>query len=130
MMAPYRVTSSEYASRIRALLGKGGITIGFPRKQRDRWILLHAAARSFGLDERLTEIEATQRIGGFLMSNAPHWRVDRVTIRRALVDEGFLDRDSGGVAYRKSDRYERRVRFDEAPEIEKIIGSFDAPPAG
>jgi hypothetical protein len=116
------VTATEYASRIRALLRKGGVTSGFPRRARDRWILLHAIARGFGADERLSEIEATQRIGTFLLGAGRHWRIDRVSVRRELVDEGFLDRDPNGADYRVSRRHEQRVRFEVAPAIETLLG--------
>jgi hypothetical protein len=121
-MAIESVTATEYVSRIRALLGRSGITAGFPRRARDRRILLHAIASRFDPDERLGEIEATQRIGGFLVTAAAPWRMDRVNLRRALVDEGFLDRDPGGANYRRSDRYQRRIRFEEVPAIEAILG--------
>lgn len=120
------VGAAEYASRFRALLGRGGLVTGFPRRQRDRWILLHAIARGFRLDERLSEIEATGRIGSFLLQACPHWRMDRVTLRRALVDEGFLDRDSGGSNYRRSVRHAARVRFEGPPELEDLLKRFEA----
>lgn len=120
---PEVVTAAAYASRLRALLRKGGLDVGFPRRVSDRWILLHAIARRFAAGECLTEIEATQRIGSFLTSVAPYWRTDRVTLRRALVDEGFLDREPNGRDYRPSRRHEDRVRFEDVPEIEDILGS-------
>jgi hypothetical protein len=116
------VNASEYASRVRALLGKGGVSVGFPRKTVDRRILLHAVARGFREGERLTEIQATQRIGAFLTQFAPHWRMDRVSIRRELVDEGFLDRETNGTDYRVSSRYRERVRFEDAPDVAEILG--------
>ena len=42
--------------------------------------------------------------------------LDAVTLRRALVDEGFVDRDPAGRDYRASRRHERFVRFDEVPD--------------
>ena len=95
-----------------ALLGRGGITTGFPRKRRDLWIVLQAIAARFAPDERLSEIDATQRIGGFLLESGGSWEMDRATLRRALVDEGFLDRDADGKNYRRSERYREQVRFE------------------
>jgi hypothetical protein len=120
-----KVTPAEYASRLRALLRKGGITNGLPRKTRDRLILLHAIAQEFAPDDRMTEIEATARIGAFLTARCPHWHIDRVTLRRALVDDGFLDRDSNGAEYRRSPRHESKLAFESPPAIESILG---APP--
>jgi hypothetical protein len=111
---PENIPAAECEHRLRTLLGKDGITAGFPRKQRDRWILLHAIASRFDPEERLSEIEATRRIGSFLLDSAPHWRIDRVNLRRALVDEGFLDREPDGSDYRRSTRHRRRVTFETA----------------
>ncbi len=119
---PLVVGAEEYARRLRALLGKGGITNGFPRRARDRWILLHAVAEYFGSEEHLSEIEATGRIGGFLLEWAPRWRIDRVSIRRELVDGGFLDRDSDGRDYRRSRRHEARIAFEAVPRASEAMG--------
>jgi hypothetical protein len=108
-----RVGAEEYARRLRALLGPGGADAGFPRRQKDRWILLHAIARAFGEDERLTEKQATARIQDFLLGPGRRLGLDAVSLRRALVDDGFVDRDDNGRDYRASRRHERRVVFDE-----------------
>jgi len=39
-------------------------------------------------------------------------KVDPVTIRRELIDGGFLERDPAGTAYKRSDRYLRTFIFD------------------
>src|SRR5436190_23581879 len=93
---PPVVEPEEYRRRLCALLGRGGLGNGFPRKRRDQWILLHAIAQRFTPGEVLGEIEATGRIGDFLMRFAPDWRMDRATLRRALIDDGFLDRHADG----------------------------------
>jgi hypothetical protein len=108
------IGAADYARRLRVVLapGSGG---GLPRRQRDRWILLHAIASTFREDERLTEKAATERIQDFLLARAPRLETDAVTLRRALVDEGFVDRDPAGRDYRPSRRHEARVRFSESP---------------
>jgi hypothetical protein len=40
---------------------------------------------------------------------------DAVTLRRELVDEGFLERDGYGREYKVSRAYERNIRFEEVP---------------
>lgn len=107
------IAMDESARRLRAILGHG-TSGGMPRRRRDRWILLRAIARAFGSDERLTEKEATARIQDFLLGPGAHLEVDAVSLRRALVDEGFVDRDPAGRDYRASSRHERFVRFDGA----------------
>lgn len=108
------IGADDYARRLRVVLGHGSGG-GLPRRQRDRWILLHAIARTFRNGELLAEKAATERIQDFLMTHGPRLETDAVTLRRALVDEGFVDRDSNGRDYRPSRRHEARVRFAESP---------------
>ena len=121
-MTPIKVSAEEYARRIRALLGRGGLSHALPRRERDRWIVLHAIARRFPPSELLSEPDANARIADFLLGPGRHLEIDRVSLRRALVDDGFLDRDPAGHSYRPSSRHERRVQFEEAPEVEAILG--------
>jgi len=124
--APLVIGADFYASRLRAVLGTGGAW-GLPRRERDRWILLHAIARRFRADESLGEKEATARIQDFLLAHAPARGLDAVTLRRALVDEGFVDRDDHGRDYRASRRHERRVRFDGAmPGVAEALAARPA----
>jgi len=104
------------------LLGPGGLTVGLPRRQRDRWILLRAVALQFGPGERLDEVSATARIGEFLSLSGISWGIDRASLRRALIDEGFLEREASGADYRLSLRHCRRVVFEDgAPAVADIL---------
>jgi hypothetical protein len=104
------ITADECARRLPAIVGPG-CAGGFPRRRRDRWILLHEIAGAFGPDERLSEKDATARIQNFLLGPGANLDLDAVTLRRALVDEGFVDRDPAGRDYRASSAHERLVRF-------------------
>lgn len=127
--APLEVGAADYASRLRATLGPGRAP-GLPRRQRDRWILLHAVARGFRDGEPLDERQATARIEDFLLRHGRNLGLDAVTLRRLLVDEGFLDRDEWGRDYRPSRRHERRVRFAGAmPGVGEALAG-GAPPGG
>jgi hypothetical protein len=108
---PVVIDAEEYARRLRVMLGPG-TSGGLPRRQRDRWILLHAIAAKFGENDRLSEKEATARIQDFLMGREDSLGLDAVTLRRALVDYGFIDRDDHGRDYRRSKRHERWVRVE------------------
>jgi hypothetical protein len=120
--APVRIGPDEYARRIRALLSRGGLSNALPRRERDRWILFHAIARRFARNEQLSEREADARIADFLLGPGHFLEFDRVTLRRALVDEGFVDRDPAGHSYRASNRHLRRVEFTDAPGVEVVLG--------
>ena len=121
------VTPQDYVSRLRAVLGPG-CGGGFPRRQKDRLILLHAIGRTFREDERLSEKDANARIEDFLLVNGTHLELDAVSLRRALVDDGFVDRDPAGRDYRASHRYERRIRFQgEMPDVTEALAPRPLP---
>ena len=123
------IGARDYATRLRVTLSPGR-SGGWPRRYRDRYILLHAIARAFREDERLTEREATERIQDFVVRHGEHLALDCVTLRRALIDEGFMDRDSNGRDYRPSRRFERFVRFEgEMPDVEEALVRASGPPA-
>lgn len=66
---------------------------GIPRKPEDRNLLLaHLASRLFPVDEELRESEAN-RLLATVTTDVP-------TLRRALVDFGFLERNQDGTGYR------------------------------
>lgn len=122
MSAPVEITAAEYAARVRALLRKS--TGGWPRREKDRWILLRAIASSFAEGEALGEKDFTARIQDFLLGHGRHLGTDAVSLRRALVDEGFVERDGYGREYRASRRHERRVRFErELPDLSAALES-------
>ena len=117
-----RIGPDEYARRIKALLSRGGLSSSLPRRERDRWILYHAIARRLAPGEHLSEREVDGRIADFLIGPGHFLEIDRVTLRRALVDEGFVDRDPAGHSYRPSRRHLRRVAFTDAPGVEAVLG--------
>ncbi len=68
-----------------------------PAKRRKRLILLMAIAALFNLGH-YSEKEVNETISNFL-SDVITLKVDFVTIRRAMVDEGFLTRTCDGSEY-------------------------------
>jgi len=108
--APRVIDAATEESRLRALL-KSGFGPGLPRREADRFILLHALAGLFAGDEAPGEKAVTGRLAHWLAGPGERLETDPVTLRRALVDDGFLERDGRGQAYRRSRAHERRVVF-------------------
>ena len=104
------IEGGEEERRLRVLLGPGTAP-GWPRRRADRLILLHRAARCLALGETLDERALSERLRGWLADEAGAVGLDAAELRRALVDEGFVDRDRAGRAYERSARYATRVRF-------------------
>ncbi|MGH7724697.1 MAG: DUF2087 domain-containing protein [Candidatus Eiseniibacteriota bacterium] len=104
------IPRAEYESRLTALR-KSGAGTGLPKKQKDRWILLHALSRGLAIGEPCSERAVNDHVRAWLSGPGARIELDHVSLRRALVDEGFLERDGAGASYRASRRHERRVRF-------------------
>jgi 4a-hydroxytetrahydrobiopterin dehydratase len=110
---PVVIDRTTAEARLRALL-RSGFGPGLPRREADRFILLHAIAGTFGEDEAPGEREVTGRLAAWLARHGARLETDPVTLRRALIDDGFLVRDDRGQAYRRSRDFEKRVVFDFA----------------
>ncbi len=107
---PLEIDRATADARLLAMR-KNGFGAGLPRKRVDRYVLLGALARLVAEDEAPGEREVTARLTAWLSAEGARLSTDAVTLRRALVDEGFLDRDGRGTAYRRSRRFEQTVRF-------------------
>lgn len=121
------IDASLFEERVRRLLRPRGGRRPWPKKQLDRWILLYCMSRRLAAGERLAEKEANARLQDWLLGPGDRVDIDFVTVRRALIDEGFWDRDAGGSAYRRGSRHERRVRFDpDLPDESDLLAMHDA----
>ena len=103
------VPLDEAARRLRAL-SSGGVGPGLPRRRRDQWILLHSAAADLPptpLDER----SLNEMLKAWLAGLGPRVDLDHVSLRRALVDDGFVERTPDGASYARSRAHERHVVF-------------------
>jgi hypothetical protein len=109
------ITSQEFAERYLSLCLRGGAGRELPRKRRDRWILYRSIQSKLAEERPLPEREVTARIQDWLLDAGRDFATDAVTLRRELVDEGFLERDAYGREYRASRAHERNVRFEEPP---------------
>lgn len=93
------ISGMEYSSRLaRLCLDTGGR--GLPRKRLDRQILFRSVL--FGIDRSRAHAEAEMDalLLAWLGGPGRNLDLDHVSLRRELVDEGYLVRDPGGAAYR------------------------------
>ena len=72
----------------------------FPRKRRDRWILMKSIVMLLDSDRTYAESEINEHLKSWNREVAPAIDTDHVTLRRVLVDEGQLERTADGRAYR------------------------------
>ena len=89
----------EFVERL-CLVGADRGPRGFPRKQRDRHILMKSVVMLMDSERTYTEPEINELLQAWNRDVAPAIRVDHVSLRRWLVDYGQLERTASGSAYR------------------------------
>jgi hypothetical protein len=90
----------------------------FPRKRRDREILMKSIRMLMNGDREYTEQEMNELLLEWKAEIAPAIDTDHVTLRRLLVDYGEIERTADGARYRTGFPA-RPVAFDlEIDEID------------
>ena len=72
----------------------------FPRKRRDRQILMKSIVMTLDSTRTYGEAEINEALQAWNREVAPALTTDHVTVRRMLVDHGHLERTADGAAYR------------------------------
>ncbi len=105
---PPRLTAGEIEDAV-ARLFLDGAPGGLPRRHRDRLALLGAACLGVkaAAGNGCSEAELNDALQTWLYSLKSDGPLDHVSLRRALVDEGLLERDACGRRYDLA-----RLRFD------------------
>jgi hypothetical protein len=94
---PSKITIAEFKKRLAALCLTGR---GFPRKDRDQQILFRSVTMMLETGRDYTEQEVNEGLAGWLSQMGHSVEIDHVTLRRYLVDAGYLVRDPVGSRYR------------------------------
>ncbi len=93
------ITLDEFVERL-CRLGADRGPRGFPRKQRDRAILMKSILLLLDSTRTYSEPEINELLADWNRTVAPAIETDHVTVRRLLVDQGHLERTADGRAYR------------------------------
>jgi hypothetical protein len=96
------INSKEFKERVVDLCLKSGSS-GLPRKARDRHIVLKSVAMTLDPHRAMTAEEVDNAIERWAWVVAQRLEVDRVTLRRGLVHEGYLNCDRNGLFHARSD---------------------------
>ena len=70
-----------------------------PRRQRDRHIIFKSVTFYFDPGRSYSETEVNSLIDSWKEQVGRTCNIDRVTLRRSLIDEGYLTRSADGSAY-------------------------------
>jgi hypothetical protein len=73
-----------------------------PRRQRDKHIIFKSVTFFFEPGRSYSETEVNSLIDSWREQVGRACNIDRVTLRRSLIDEGYLTRTNDGCAYARS----------------------------
>jgi hypothetical protein len=93
-----KISVEEFSNRLAALCLSGGGR-GFPKKDNDKHILYKSIFLSLEPTRDYTEKELNAALEKWLSSIGTALEIDHTSLRRQMVDEGFLSRDKAGTVY-------------------------------
>lgn len=112
-MTDNTITKDIFTKRLAELSLKSGL-LEFPKDERDLHILLKSAMLVMGQKSNLTEKEVNDRLELWVQDVCNIKFVDRVTLRRTLVDAGYLSRSKDGSSYDVITAGNQKYTFDPA----------------
>jgi hypothetical protein len=107
------ITKEYFIKRFLQLCLRSGLT-EFPKDERDQHILLKSALITMGKPGNYSEKEINDRLEYWVSHLCQIKNIDRVTIRRSLVDAGYLTRNKDGSSYQIPASGAHLGQFDEA----------------
>ena len=96
-----KISSEDFKSRLATMCAQGGGR-GLPRNQRDQHILFKSITLTLDPAKPYTETELNLALGQWQTEVGQMIEIDHVSLRRHLVDAGFVSRDSAGLTYHVS----------------------------
>ena len=111
------ISAELFKKRLVDLCVRGGLT-GLPRKEQDRHILFKSIVLNLKRDRSYTDSEINDALRSWIVNIGDKIEIDHVLLRRSLVDENYLERESDGSAYRMTDAGNTRFSYDN--EIDQI----------
>ena len=118
-MSPIPITHHQFTQRLTALCVES--KAGWPTKRSDRLILMKSAILTLTPDRVYTEREINDALQYWLFEVGSSLSLDHVVLRRYLVDDGFLSRESNGSAYRVHSGYQKWATFEPAVETTDVL---------
>lgn len=92
------ITKDQFIKRLTNLCFRSGLS-GMPKDPTDQQILLKSAMLIIGEPRAYTEKEINERLDLWVLQVSQSHAIDRVTLRRYLIDTGYLTRSSDGSQY-------------------------------
>jgi hypothetical protein len=111
------LTVEQFEERMAELCLRSGMA-GWPRKRLDLHILLKSVVLTLDRDKDYTERQIGDKLAYWLVDICSAIDLDHVTLRRLLVDTGYLVRQADGSRYRVADPVGAEGMF--APEVDSV----------
>ena len=111
------ITKDYFIKRIGDLCLRSGLA-GFPKDINDQHILLKSAIIMVGQSGSFSEQEINEKLETWVRHISQNKGIDRVTLRRRLVDTGYLVRDKDGASYQIAPTGSQPRSFE--PAIEEL----------
>lgn len=92
------ITTEQFIKRTSELCLKSGMS-GLPKDESDQHILLKSMMLAFDAQEKYSEQEVNEKLAYWCSHISQIKDLDHVTLRRRLVDTGYLIRSSDGSSY-------------------------------
>lgn len=119
------ITSEQFVKRLVNLCLCSGLS-GMPKDETDQHILLKSVILLVGNAGPLTEKEVNDHLQVWLTQICVIKNFDRVTLRRWLVDTGYLTRDGLGTSYQIVQPGPRPSLFDPAVDQIDVVATLQA----
>jgi hypothetical protein len=114
---------TEFGAALRRMLSNGPLT-GWPRRPADQEILVALTAARFERGRAYAEVEVNEVLKDWLATFSAPFGIDHVSMRRALVDAGFLQRDTAGAWYWIEAA--KAPKLDASPDPAGILAEIEA----
>lgn len=112
MSSHQTVTREKFKKRLVDLCLRSGLE-GFPKDHVNQHILLKSAVLTLDNTGILNEREVNEKLTYWLSHIGRIKNIDHITLRRRLVDTGYLTRNNDGSCYRVSPSGSGRQLFDD-----------------
>lgn len=114
------ITVDDFKKRLIDLCLRSGLA-GFPKRQRDQHILFKSVTLIMKNYLNLTEKEVNDKLEYWLKNICEIKYFDYITLRRWLVDTGYLNRTKDGASYQVSKSEAQEYLFDDKIDQINII---------
>jgi hypothetical protein len=112
-MTEQMITAAQFEERLAAIC-LGGAGSAFPRRLRDRHILYRSVIQRLDHARKYPEAELNDALQRWLLDIGTCLEIDHVTLRRYLIDEGYLSRDANGNAYQVNPAGHAAMEFESS----------------